>query len=243
MNKAIFFVSDSHFGRENRIKEQRRIKAFLDFLDMVEKNGSTLYILGDIFEFYFEYKSSVFKHYFDIFSKLKNLADNGVRLFFIPGNHDAWHIDFFEKYLGVKLLNSPAKVELDGKLVFLHHGDGVIAGDFGYRVMKSLIQSRIFVKLFRLVHPDIARFIARIISSLSSRTRASKMKMLDEYEPFVQKKLNSGFDIVIMGHTHIPCIKKIGSGLYINTGDWIDNLSYIRYNNHDFSLEHWQYND
>lgn len=237
--KSIYFLSDAHIGKENKKKEIFKIKAILSFLDQAEKDADSIYFLGDIFEFFFEFYSVVYKEYFELYHKIRTLADRGVKIYYIVGNHDAWHIDFFRDKLRVVVFDSQCELNLDGKRVFIHHGDGLYKGELGYRLLRWIIRSGIFVWFFRLLHPDLAKVVARVFSCFSSRSKKINTSLADKCEKFAKDKLNEGFDVVIMGHTHMPCLKRIGSGIYINTGDWINKFSYVRYRKGEFFLEYW----
>jgi len=235
-----FFISDAHLGQDTPEKEKDRTQLLLEFLDYVLQEGKALYILGDLFDFFFEFRTVIYKEHFPVLCKLAKLSFCGVEVYFMGGNHDWWHIDFFKKYIGASVVPSPYETLIDGKRVYLHHGDGIAKGDWSYRAFRKVIRHPASALAMRLVHPDLAREIARLVSKKSRGTITKKAKMLPEYEEFAEKKLAEGFDAVIMGHTHIPQIKAFGERYYINTGNWIDSMSYASIENGVFRLNYWK---
>jgi UDP-2,3-diacylglucosamine hydrolase len=239
--KSIFFVSDIHFGLHNKIQEKEKERRFLSFLDHVERKGEQLFIVGDLFDYWFEYKYVIPRGYHHVISKLGMLVERGVKVSYIAGNHDFWLGDFFPVDLGIPVYKNPIAVALHGKKFYLHHGDGLALRDTGYRILKKILRSRLNIFLFSLVHPSITAPIAKG-SSRSSREYTSQ-KDYGESDGMIacaEKKIAEGFDVVIMGHRHHPASQSIGNGTYINLGDWITYHTYAEFNGTKVALKTWK---
>lgn len=233
-----FFMSDAHFGHSDPDTEKNKEKKFVEFLEYVRENGSGLYIAGDLFDFWFEYKSCIPVFYFKILEELKKCVESGLDVRYITGNHDFWVFDFFPDYLGIPVYNEHLELNLFSKRIYVTHGDGLAKSDYGYRILKRIIQNRISIFLFKLVHPDLSYNIARFFSRMSRNHREIKNKD-SEYIEFARKKFDEGYDYVVIGHTHRPMIYKRGTKSYVNTGDWYDKFTYAELGQENMYLEKW----
>ncbi len=239
--KSIFFVSDIHLGLHDKVQEKEKERRFLSFLEHVERRGEQLFIVGDLFDYWFEYKYVIPRGYHHVISKLGMLVESGVKVTYIAGNHDFWLGDFFPSDLGIPVHKDPISVTLRGKKFYLHHGDGLALRDTGYRILKKILRSRLNIFLFSLVHPSITAPIAKG-SSRSSREYTSQ-KDYGESDGMIacaEKKIAEGFDVVIMGHRHQPRTQPIGKGTYINLGDWITYRTYAEFNGTKVVLKTWE---
>jgi UDP-2,3-diacylglucosamine hydrolase len=234
-----YFFSDAHLGigssEEDRQKELRLIR----FLNFIQKDAAQIYIVGDLFDYWFEYKTVVPKRYFRLFAKLAELTEQNIRLFFIVGNHDFWVKNYFHDELGMEVHYHPVDTTLGGKRFLIHHGDGLLKDDLGYKILKKILRSKTNIFLFSLIHPDIAGWLARR-SSQSSRQYTSNRK----YESsgmveFATRMIQEGFDFVVMGHNHVPSCQKIGAGVYVNLGDWIMENTYAVFDGKQLELKKW----
>ncbi len=237
--KKIYFFSDAHLGigsdEEERLKELRIIR----FLDSIKRDAEQLYIVGDLFDYWFEYKSVVPKKFFRILTKIAELTDIGIRIFFIAGNHDFWVKNYFYKELGMEIHLDPIETEIYGKRFLIHHGDGLLKDDFGYKTLKLILRSKINIFLFSLIHPDITGSIARWSSRTSRRYTNKRTFEGDGMFNFAAQKINEGFDFVVMGHNHKSCHKKFGAGAYINLGNWILENTYAVFDGKKIELKKW----
>jgi len=218
----VYFISDVHLGLFNREKDRISEDLLISFLEIIKKECSVLYILGDLFDYWFEYKSVIPKHYYRILTKLKELTDSGVTIEYLMGNHDFGHLDFFANELGIVVHRSDIEVRIIDKLFYLSHGDGKEPGDYSYLLLKKILRSRLANQLYRYIHPDIGIKLARS-SSRTSRGYSDK-KLIDDsdgLEEFAKSKIELGFDYVVMGHRHKLINKQIATGYYINLGDWL----------------------
>ncbi|MCK4967274.1 UDP-2,3-diacylglucosamine diphosphatase [bacterium] len=236
----LFFVADAHFGCGSEDEENEKREKFEAFLKTRIRKNDYLFIIGDLFDFWFEYRYLIPKDCFRVLALLSNLVRRGVKVIFIGGNHDYWENKFLETEVGIKFCRESMTVELLSKKFFLHHGDGIDKSDRGYLLLRKILRSRISIWLYKLIHPDFGSYLAKSFSNtsrLNSNTR--KKPSFDHYYKYAEKKFGEGIDFVIMGHTHIPLMKQFGDKYFINVGDWIDHFTYGVYDGVEFKLEKW----
>ena len=222
-----FFISDVHLGELPPKKEKKRVELFVNFLREIENSADRIFFVGDLFDFWFEYKYVIPKKHFYILLQLSRLHDRGIEMHYLPGNHDFWLGDFFDHELGIKTYPEDWQGEIDGKKFYLFHGDGIARKDVGYRFLRRLLRFPLNLRLFRWLHPDIGIPFARFVSG-SSRQYTNQLKLNDhkDYIAFAQKKFEEGNDYVIMGHRHRPFVHEENGRKYMNLGDWLENFSY-----------------
>ena len=243
MNKPVYFISDIHLGLESFEKEQVKEKSFVAFLRSIADDAGTLYIVGDLFDYWFEYKRVYQKGFFRTLNALAELADKGVEIHYIIGNHDFMHRDFFEKHVGVHLCHDTITVELDGKKFFIAHGDGLVANDIGYKILKKVLRNRFTQWLYSFIHPDLGIAVASH-SSKTSREYTAKKDYGEQDSMFIAARgyIEKGFDFVIFGHSHVRMLKTYKQGTYINLGTWLQNPCYGIYKDKVFKIINWNYN-
>ena len=239
MRKSYFF-SDAHLGVGTKEEDHKKERSIVQFLEMVGTDGDQLYIVGDLFDFWFEYRTVVPKGYVRLFAKLAELSDAGITLTYLAGNHDFWLREYFRDELGMQIERDPIDRVIANKRFYLHHGDGLLKNDAGYRFLKRVLRNKTNIALFSLIHPDLAARIA-LWSSQKSRQYTSKR----EYEggdmtEFAAKKIGEGFDFVVMGHNHVPCRRNIGAGVYVNLGDWVSEQTYAVFDGSSLELKTWE---
>ncbi len=227
------FLSDAHIRKDDSYRARLLIK----FLNEIKNDLENLFILGDMFEFWFEYNIALPKDYFRILATFFNLHQQGVKLHYILGNHEVMIGDFFKK-LGFCIYLRDAEIEIDGKKIYLAHGN-----KFDRRLWtvlwENLLTSKFNHKLYSLLHPDIGVFLAQGIAHLSrQQPRSESLSLM--LERFAINKLKK-FDIVILAHSHIPVFKSYSEDkYYINTGDWVDNFSYAKMIDGKISLNYYK---
>lgn len=236
----VFFISDVHLGLGERQEERQKESRLLEFLSWILPQTDQLCIVGDLFDFWFEYRTVIPKGYHRTLAALQAFTDRGIPVHYIAGNHDFWMGDFFQEELGIRLYLEPCALELDGKQVFLHHGDGLAPRDLGYRMIKPVLRNRLAIRMYRLLHPDIGIWLARR-SSRTSRNYTSHKDYGEEegLAQFAAQKIRGGMDIVVMGHRHRPHLEMIGGGTYVNLGDWITYQTYAVLTGGAIRLETW----
>jgi len=234
-----YFFSDAHLGLGSKDEERKKEQRVVAFLSQVQQDARRLFIVGDLFDFWFEYSSVVPKGYFRLFTKLAELTENGVEVSFLAGNHDFWLKGYFRDELGVRIFREPVDCMIDNKRFLIHHGDGLLQNDTGYRILKTILRNKVNMFLFSLIHPDIAGAVARW-SSRKSRRHTSK-RPLEEGDMirFAEQKVKEGFDYVIMGHNHMPQFRKLDNGVYVNLGDWITENTYAVFDGKSLELKRW----
>ncbi len=241
-------VSDAHLivtpaGREN----MELLAAFLRGLD--PSDVSRVIVLGDLFDFWFEYKHVIFSGYFDVLRAFASLRDAGVELLFVCGNHDFWAGRFLKQHLGFTVYPDPVTLDIDGQRVHLAHGDGINPHDWRYHLYKRLARWRVAVWAFRLLHPDWAMAIAQGVSkgsrTMFSPSDPSKGSEVGPLRSYAERVLASGeADVVLCAHSHHPVEEHFptpdGQGLYINTGDWLWHHTYVVGEGGSYRLESFQ---
>lgn len=238
--KSIFFISDVHLGLHDKDREKEKEERLISFLSYVEEHGEQLFILGDLFDFWFEYKYVIPRGYHHTLSKLGRLVEHGVNVHYLAGNHDFWLKDFFPDELGIPVYKDPLSMMLAGKKFYFHHGDGLATKDSGYRILKKILRSRISIFFFSLLHPGITAPIAKGSSRSSRAYTANKdYGETDGMILFATEKIREGYDVVMMGHRHDPLFRTIDKGTYINLGDWITHSTYAEFNGTTIELKTW----
>lgn len=236
----VYFFSDAHLGLGPKPEELEKEKAIVRFLEKVRTDAKELFIVGDLFDFWFEYRTVVPKGYFRLFSKLAELTESGVRISYMAGNHDFWLRNYFTEDLGIEIFFDPIERAFGDKRFYLHHGDGLLKNDTGYRILKRVLRSKTNIFLFSLLHPDLTGKIAEW-SSRTSRKHTSKQRYEEnDMVEFAEHKIKEGFDFVIMGHNHRAIQKQVGKGLYINLGDWINGQTYAVFDGKQLHLKSWE---
>ncbi len=239
---AIYFVSDAHFGAESFEAERARLDKFLAFLRHARTRAKTLYIVGDLFDFWFEYKQVLPKTHVMIFTELAALMEAGVEVWYLAGNHDFWIGDFFSKTLGISISLDPMTLDIDGRRVYLTHGDDLTAGhDHGYRFLRRLVRSKLAIGAYHWIHPDLGIPFARWASRSSRGYSTAKKFVLNKtLGSAIEKKFIEGYDVIIMGHIHYADHLHYENGECLMLGDWITAFTYLIYEDGGFRLHQWE---
>lgn len=229
---ALYFISDIHLGLEAPDEEASKESRLLELLKKVEDEGERLYIVGDLFDFWFEYRHAIPSCSVQVLAALRRLSDAGVEVHYIAGNHDFALGTYLSDQVGCILHIDPFGTEYAGTRFYLHHGDGLAGRDLGYRILKKVIRSPISQALWRLVHPDIGFAITRRLSGASRRyTQDKDYGRGDRLDRFLAERCREGYDYIIMGHFHLAEDRLLeGGSRYINLGGWLDGGSpYARF--------------
>ena len=231
--KKIYFASDNHLGAPTKDASAPREKKFVAWLDDIKQDAAAIFLLGDLFDFWFEYKTVVPKGFTRTLGKLAEISDSGIPVYFFVGNHDLWMDDYFKTELNIPVFHQPEDFVFNNKTFFIGHGDGLGPADKGYKRMKKVFTNPFFKWLFRWVHPDIGMRIAQYLSVknklISGDDDANFLGEENEWlAQYSQKKLEEKHrDFFIFGHRHLPLeIELNPSSKYINLGDWIGYYSY-----------------
>ncbi|MDR1725636.1 MAG: UDP-2,3-diacylglucosamine diphosphatase [Bacteroidales bacterium] len=238
-----YFIADIHLGTPTRESSLEREKKILRWLQSIESNAKAVYLLGDIFDYWFEYRYVVPKGYVRLLGYLAQMADKGIEIHFFNGNHDLWTKDYFEKELGFITHTTPIIKQIDNKIFYLAHGDGLDRADKKYIFVKHVFTSPFNRFLYSLLHPYLATMIGKNLSK-TSRKQHCKSDYMDrkEKEPiymFCQNYSKThNIDFFIMGHRHIATDMFVGShSRYINVGQWITENHYAEWNGTELQLK------
>lgn len=241
--KNIYFLSDFHLGAPTYEKSLVREKLIVRFLNEIETSASEIFIVGDIFDFWYEYKYVVPKGYVRLLGKLAQLSDAGIKLHFFVGNHDMWMTNYFTQELNMPIYFEPKEFERNGKKFLIGHGDGLGPGDKGYKRLKKIFRNPICQWLFGVLPPQIGIGIANYMSRRSrAKTGTTEDIFLGEDKEWLiqyckQKLQETHYDYFIFGHRHLPIDFKLNNNSrYINLGDWITYFTYAFFDGTDVHL-------
>lgn len=240
MANKYYFISDIHLGLQPKEKEIVKERKLVDLLYSIKNEAKELFINGDLFDYWFEYRRVYQKGFFRTLTALQDLSESGVKIHYIIGNHDFMHRDFFEKEIGVILYQNPFFINIEGKKFFIGHGDGMMKGDTGYKILKSIFRNKFFQGLYSLVHPDLGIKIASGTSK-SSREYTSAKDFGEDNGMFEAAKLEieKGADYVILGHSHKRAFSEYKNGFYINLGTWLEQPCYGLFTENKFEIINW----
>ena len=245
--KKIYFLSDFHLGSPDHESSVAREKKIVAFLQSISATAAAIFIVGDMFDFWFEYKKVVPKGHVRILGKLAELTDNGIPVHFFVGNHDLWMKDYFQKEMNVQVYFDHKTFEWNGKKILVGHGDGLGPGDHGFKFMKSVFRNKFCQWLFALLHPYIGISLAQYFSN-KSRVKNGPIDSTFLGEDgewliiFCREQLaKQHLDFFIFGHRHLPMDYKLtDKSRYINLGDWISNFTYAEFDGNNMQLKKWE---
>lgn len=245
--KKIYFLSDFHLGAPDEASSLIREKKIVAFLSSVKDSAQAIFLLGDMFDFWYEYKKVVPRGHVRLLGKLAEISDAGIPLHFFVGNHDMWMKDYFQKELGMTLYHHPHRFEFNGRKFYIAHGDGLGPGDRGYKALKKLFRNPVCQLMFGILHPRMGMGIASYFSNKSrAKTGAADEVFLGEDKEWLiiyskEVLAEEHFDYFIYGHRHLPLDLKLNNNSrYINLGDWIRNFTYAEFDGNDLQLKKWE---
>jgi len=242
--KKIYFSSDNHLGAPSAAESLPREKKFVRWLDEIKEDAAGVFLLGDLFDFWFEYRTVVPKGFVRVLGKLAEISDSGIPIYFFVGNHDLWMKDYFEKELGITTYRDVKEFTFNNKVFLIGHGDGKGPGDNGYKRMKKVFTNPVFKWLFRWFHPEMGMRLAQYLSVKNKLISGEDdKKFLGEENEwlalYAKRKLESKhYDYFVFGHRHLNMEIQVGeNATYFNLGDWITQYTYGVYDGDKFSLE------
>jgi UDP-2,3-diacylglucosamine hydrolase len=242
----IYFASDFHLGVPDYARSLEREKLVVKWLDEIRRDAKEIYLMGDIFDFWFEYGSVVPKGYVRLLGKLAEITDSGIPVYFFTGNHDMWMKGYFPHELGIPVYRDPVQREFNGKKFYLGHGDGLGPGDHGYKFIKKIFASRFCQWLFARFHPNFGMSLAQYWSKKSRISNGTKdeefhgeeREWLVTYAKEILQKEH--FDYFIFGHRHLPLdIKLNEKSRYVNLGEWVNYCSYAVFDGEKLELKYF----
>ncbi len=224
--ERLYFISDVHLGAHSGEIEKKKISRLTSFLTSIKNRADILYIVGDLFDYWFEYSRTIPKVNLKVLSALNQLVEAGTEVRYFTGNHDLWHETYLQTETGIKIYREPLAVTHNSLRLFIAHGDGITQREWKMRLVKRIMQNRTNVFLYRLLHPDIGLRLMQFWSHKSKKKGDNRYTQA--YREFAQKKHAAGFDLFIMGHTHKPTIENQSGKYFINLGDWVKNFTYLQ---------------
>lgn len=234
--KCLYFASDFHLGAGPAKMSDEREKKIVRWLQAVSHDAAAIFLVGDIFDFWFEYKKVIPKGFIRFQAALLELRDRGIPVYFFTGNHDKWLFDYFPAHFGIPVFYRPVVIEVNGQRLYVGHGDGLGPGDRWYKVLKVLFEGRFPQALFRWLHPDIGVWLAHRWSKSSRITSGSRDEgfikpegeWLWQYAREVEQTQHH--DYYIFGHRHIPLdLEVTEKSRYLNLGEWVNHYTYVKY--------------
>ncbi len=246
-DKKIYFASDHHFGAPTMEQSLPREKKFVAWLDEVKQDAAAIFLLGDLFDFWFDYQTVVPKGFTRTLGKLAEITDSGIPVYYFVGNHDLWMNDYFEKELNIPIFHKPRQYMFNNTAFFVGHGDGLGPGDKGYKRMKKVFTNPISKWFFRWLHPDIGVRLAQYFSVKNKLISGEEdiVFLGEDKEWLVQyakRKLEEQhYDFFVFGHRHLPMeIKLNDTATYVNLGDWITYFTYGVFDGEKLALRKYE---
>ena len=244
--KKIYFLSDFHLGAPNHADSLAREKKIVSFLTSIQNDAAAIFIVGDMFDFWFEYKYVTPKGYVRLLGKLAEITDSGIPIHFFVGNHDMWMRGYFEQELNIPVYFEPKEFNFNNNRFYIGHGDGLGPEDHGYKLIKSIFRNKICQWLFALLHPTVGIGLANFFSRKSRKKTgaddelflgADKEWLIIYSKEVLAKEL---YHFFVFGHRHLPLdLKLTDESRYVNLGDWIKYFSYAVFDGQQMELKKW----
>lgn len=243
-DKKVYFGSDFHLGlsSSSRDKEIDREKLIVSWLESIEQNAQAIFLVGDIFDFWFEYKHVIPKGFIRFLGKIADLKDKGIDIYFFTGNHDLWMFEYLQTEIGIPIFDKPIELHINKTTLFVGHGDGLGPGDGFYKLLKKVFTNGFARWLFRWIHPDIGIGLARRWSKASRLSKKDHDEVfLGEDEYLIQfcrrQEQIQHRDYYVFGHRHLPLEIEInGTSNYFNLGEWVRSYTFGEYDGNAFEL-------
>lgn len=247
MNKGkIYFASDFHLGVPTREKSLEREKLIVQWMEEIKKDAAELYLMGDLFDFWFEYRRAIPKGFTRLMGKIAEFCDAGIPVYLFTGNHDMWMFDYLQDELGVTIYRKPVVKEFYGKKFFLAHGDGLGPGDKSYKLLKKVFANRFLQWMFERIHPNTGIGIANFWSKRSRASQGDEETWKGDNQEYLVQfvkqtlKKEEHYDYFIFGHRHLPVQMQIGNSWYINLGEWVNFSTYAVFDGEKVELKHYK---
>lgn len=244
----IYFASDFHLGIDGRLSSRQREQQIVRWLDTIQHDAAAIFLVGDLFDFWFEYRTAIPKGYVRLFGKLAALSDAGIPIHIFTGNHDLWMFDYFPQELGVTVHTQPIQKTFYGKQFFIGHGDGLGPGDHGYKWLKKVFTNPVCQWLFGSVHPNAGIGLANYFSGRSRAANPGESTFLGKEKEWLLQyalrklKQQPNLDYFIFGHRHLPInyVLDNGKSRYVNLGEWINYNSYAVFDGQEMTIHFFE---
>ncbi len=246
LGKKVYFASDFHLGVPNQEKSLARESKIVSWLDEISQDATAIFLLGDLFDTWFEYKEVIPRGFIRLQGKLAQLSDQGIRIDIFTGNHDFWMKDYFQKEIGANVHFSDILISINNKNFNIGHGDGLGPGDQRYKMLKKILNNPLARYFYLLLHPNLGMKIAKYFSQRGYKhTQGPVLDYMGEDKEYLVQYANSkseeDIDYFIFGHRHLPIEYKMKNGsIYFNTGDWINFQSYVVFDGNSCALKAYQ---
>jgi len=244
-NGNIYLASDFHLGMNGKLSTQDRERLICNWLDSIKEDAAAIILVGDIFDYWFEYKQVVPKGFSRFWATIRTLRDKNIPIIFFTGNHDMWMFNYATEEYGIPIYSKPQEFILNGKQVLIHHGDGLGPGDYGYKFIKLFTTSKICQWLFARFHPNFALGIMKFFSG-TSRSFDKEIPFDESKERLIQyceKKIKTkDYDYMIFGHRHLVIDHLLSNkkSRYINIGDWLNDSSFLLIDENNYKLQKYE---
>jgi len=249
-SKKIYFLSDFHLGAPNHAASLEREKTVVSFLDEIKNDAAEIFLVGDLFDFWYEYRKVVPKGFTRLLGKLAELTDAGIAIHFFVGNHDMWMRDYFTKELNIPVYFHSQEFERNGKKFLIGHGDGLGPKDHKYKVLKKIFRNPVAKWLFGIFPPRLGMGLANYLSRRSrAQTGASEEIFLGEDKEWLliyckEVLRKKQYNYFVFGHRHLPIVYKLNDkSTYINLGDWITFYTYAVFDGNQMILKSYKGRD
>jgi UDP-2,3-diacylglucosamine hydrolase len=236
----VVFFSDVHLGAESKDREAGREARLHDFLNSLAGRASRLVIVGDLFDFWFEYRTAIPRRAFATLAVLKRLREDGMAIDYLNGNHDFWLGPFLANEMGIATHDGAMTLEKDGRRLWIHHGDGIIAGDHGYRFLKRVLRNPASIALYRWLHPDLGIPLAHHVSNGSRHAQGQRpLPEAQLWNEIASPKFREGYDAVILGHFHHAFERRENGRELFVLGDWIRHFTWLELAEGRLTMRRW----
>jgi UDP-2,3-diacylglucosamine hydrolase len=247
----IYFASDFHLGVPDHDNSLVREKKLVRWLDIIKHDAAEIFLMGDVFDFWFEYSTVIPKGYVRLLGKIAEIADSGIPVHVFRGNHDVWAFNYLNKELGVQLHRNPVIRNFNGKQFYLAHGDGLGPGDTGYKFLKKVFELKVNQFLFKWLHPDIGTRLG-LYFSRKSRIANIAREHKNDFKFIVEKEMlyaycmqtlekQQDLDYFIFGHRHVPLVYPLnGKANMVILGDWVTNFTYAVFDGEKLDLQFFE---
>jgi UDP-2,3-diacylglucosamine hydrolase len=244
--KKIYFASDFHLGVPDAASSLSREKKIVRWLDSIRHDAQMLFLVGDIFDFWFEYRHAIPKGFIRLQGKLAELSDNGLPIFLFTGNHDMWMFDYFTHELNIPVLRDPVSIRINDQKFFVGHGDGLGPKDYTYKVLKRIFRNKLSQWLFARIHPNLGIGVANYWSRKSRIQNTKEDEVFKPSEEWLvtyctDMEKHNHHDYYIFGHRHLPLDLQINhNSRYINLGEWVNYCTYAEYDGQTLNLQYFE---
>ncbi len=242
--KKIYFASDFHLGLGTPDEVKQREQNLVKWFDSIKADAQEVFLVGDLFDVWFEYKRVIPKGHTRFLAKIAELADAGIPVHVFTGNHDMWMFGYLEKELGVTIHREPVSRQFNHKHFFIGHGDGLGPGDRGYKFIKKVFRSKFSQWMYARFHPNFGIALAKSVSEKGANKRQTENQYKGDDKEFLIQFCNEylkdhQIDYFIFGHRHLPLVKQIQNSTYLNLGDWVKYNSYAVYDGNNLELKYF----